>query len=570
MSLQAARIGEVTPFSRRRVRLPWGRWGLRWVAIGYLGVAILLPLSAILKSGLSEGLATFWIDVTNPMAFAALKLTLLVAVITTLINLVMGTLTAYVVERYEFPGRRLLNSIIDLPFAIPTLVTGVMLVLLYGPQSTLGAWLSSKGIQVIFNTPGIVVALLLVTYPFVIRAVQPVLIELDRSQEEAAYTIGASKWTIFRTIILPAISPAIITGALLSFARALGEFGAIVVVAGNIPGRTLTSPVYVYGQLESYNQRGASAVSVVLLALSFTLMLVVDWMQKRWDIQGETVGGTRARTERPGLIEWTLIATALLYATVLLAGPLVAMMWGAFYEGLDAFWAQITSANALSALKLTLLLGAGATLINAILGVCIAWVLVRDDFKGKRFINGMVDLPFAVSPVIAGLMVILLFGRGGWLTPVTEVLGLKIVFAWPGMLLATVFISLPFIIREVMPVLAQVGVDQEQAAYTMGATGLQAFRHITLPSIKWGLLYGISLTLARSIGEFGTVLVVSGGVSGLTETSTLFIFRSLDDRNYTAAYATALLLACITFIIFIMMEFFRKEVTTHDGTAEPS
>jgi len=538
------------------------------VAIGYLGVAILLPLSAILKSGLSDGLRTFWRDVTNPMAFAALKLTILVAVITTVINLVMGTLTAYVLERYEFPGRRLLNSIIDLPFAIPTLVTGVMLVLLYGPQSTLGAWLSSKGIQVIFNTPGIVVALLLVTYPFVIRAVQPVLRELDRSQEEAAYTIGATKWTIFRTIILPAISPAIITGALLSFARALGEFGSIVVVAGNIPGRTLTAPVYVYGQLESYNQRGASAVSVVLLALSFTLMLLVDWMQKRWDIQAETVGAARARTKRPGLIEWSLIGIGLFYATVLLAGPLVAMTWGAFSEGLTTFWAQITSANALSALKLTLLLGAGATLINAILGVCIAWVLVRDDFKGKRFINGMVDLPFAVSPVIAGLMVILLFGRGGWFTPATDALGVKIVFAWPGMLLATVFISLPFIIREVMPVLAQVGVEQEQAAYTMGATGLQAFRHITLPSIKWGLFYGISLTLARSIGEFGTVLVVSGGVSGLTETSTLFIFRSLDDRNYTAAYATSLLLACITFIIFIMMEFFRREVMTHDGAAE--
>ena len=570
MSLQASSIGESRPFSWRRVRLPWGRWGLRWVAIGYLGVAILLPLSAILKSGLSDGLSTFWRDVTNPMAFAALKLTILVAVITTVINLVLGTLTAYVLERYEFPGRRLLNSIIDLPFAIPTLVTGVMLVLLYGPQSTLGAWLSSKGIQVIFNTPGIVVALLLVTYPFVIRAVQPVLRELDRSQEEAAYTIGASKWTIFRTIIMPAISPAIITGALLSFARALGEFGSIVVVAGNIPGRTLTAPVYVYGQLESYNQRGASAVSVVLLALSFTLMLLVDWMQKRWDIQAETVGAARTRTKRPNLIEWTLIGVALFYATVLLAGPLVAMTWGAFSEGLGAFWAQITSANALNAFKLTLLLGAGATLINTLLGVCIAWVLVRDDFKGKRFINGMVDLPFAVSPVIAGLMVILLFGRGGWLTPVTDALGVKIVFAWPGMLLATVFISLPFIIREVMPVLAQVGVEQEQAAYTMGATGLQAFRHITLPSIKWGLLYGISLTLARSIGEFGTVLVVSGGVSGLTETSTLFIFRSLDDRNYTAAYATSLLLACITFIIFIMMEFFRREVMTHDGTAEPA
>jgi sulfate/thiosulfate transport system permease protein len=551
-----------------RVRRPlrFGQWGLRWIAIGYLGIAILLPLSAILKSGLSGGLQAFWKDITNPIAFEALKLTIVVAVITTIINIVMGTLTAYVLERYEFPGRRLLNSIIDLPFAIPTLVTGVMLVLLYGPQSTLGAWLSGKGIQVIFNTPGIVVALLVVTYPFVIRAVQPVLSELDRSQEEAAYTIGAKKRTIFWTIILPAISPSIITGALLSFARALGEFGSIVVVAGNIPGRTLTAPVYVYGQLESYNQRGASAMSVVLLALSFGLILLVDWLQKRWDIQAETAGGSRAKTHRPRWLEWGLLAVTFLYAIALLAGPLAAMTWGAFSNGLTAFWTEITSSDALNAFRLTLLLGAGATLINAVLGVCIAWVLVRDDFWGKSLINGLVDLPFAVSPVISGLMVILLFGRGGWLTPITDALGIKIVFAWPGMLLATVFISLPFIIREVMPVLAQLGVDKEQAAYTMGATGLQAFRHITLPSIKWGLLYGVSLTLARSIGEFGTVLVVSGGVSGLTETSTLFIFRSLDDRNYTAAYATALLLACITFVIFVVMEFFRSAVLKEEHT----
>jgi sulfate transport system permease protein len=264
------------------------------------------------------------------------------------------------------------------------------------------------------------------------------------------------------------------------------------------------------------------------------------------------------KTARPRLLEWVLIGIALLYAAVLLAAPLVTIVWGALSEGLDVFLEQITAADAASALKLTLLLGVGATVINAIFGVCIAWVLVRDDFKGKRFLNGLVDLPFAVSPVIAGLMIILLFGRGGWLTPLSDALGLKIVFAWPGMLLATIFISLPFVIREVVPVLAQFGVQHEQAAYTMGATGWQAFRHITLPSIKWGLLYGVSLTFARTIGEIGAVLVVSGGVSGLTETSTLYIFRSLDDRNYTAAYTTAAVLAGICFIILVVMEFFRK------------
>ena len=261
---------------------------MRTVAISYLGLMIAVPLSAILMSGFGDGLLGFWSDVTNRIAFAALRLTLITAVVTTVINLVMGTMMAYVLVRYEFPGRGLINAIVDMPFAIPTLVTGVMLVVLYGPQRTLGAWLQASGIQVIFATPGIILALLLVTYPFVVRTVQPVLMELDKAQEEAAYTIGASKWTTFHSIILPTILPAIITGSLLCFARALGEFGSIIVVAGNIPGRTLTAPVYVFGQLESYNQRGASAVSILLLALSFALMLIVEWMQRRWDIHYAT------------------------------------------------------------------------------------------------------------------------------------------------------------------------------------------------------------------------------------------------------------------------------------------
>jgi len=174
-----------------------------------------------------------------------------------------------------------LNGLIDMPFAIPTLVTGVMLVALYGPQRTLGAWLGAQGIQVIFATPGIVLALLVITYPFVIRAVQPVLMEAERSEEETAYTIGASKWTTFLRVIFPTIAPAVITGSLLCFARALGEFGSVVVVAGNIPGRTLTAPVYVFGQIESHNERAASAMSIVLLALSFALIITVEWLQSR-------------------------------------------------------------------------------------------------------------------------------------------------------------------------------------------------------------------------------------------------------------------------------------------------
>ena len=264
-----------------RLSMPWGRWGLRLTAVLYLGFMVALPLATIIRSGVADGLAAFWQDVTNPTAFSALKLTLTTSVIITMINAVMGTLTAYVLVRFRFPGKGLLNALIDMPFAIPTLVTGVMLVALYGPQRTVGAWLNAQGIQVIFATPGIVLALLVITYPFVIRAVQPVLMEVEKGQEEAAYTLGASKWITFIRVVLPTIAPALITGSLLCFARALGEFGSVVVVAGNIPGVTLTAPVYVFGQIESQNQRGASAMSILLLALSFTLILTVEWMQGR-------------------------------------------------------------------------------------------------------------------------------------------------------------------------------------------------------------------------------------------------------------------------------------------------
>jgi sulfate transport system permease protein len=276
--LTAVELGE--PLRRAAIR-PWGSWGLRATAVGYLFLMIALPLSAVLANGLRDGLGAFWADVSSPVAFSALRLTLLAALLMTFINLVMGTLTAYVLVRYKFPGRALLNGLVDMPFAIPTLVTGVMLVVLYGPQRTLGAWLQASGVQVIFATPGIVLALLFVTYPFVIRAVQPVLMEAEIKQEEAAFTLGASKWQTFFHVLLPTISPAVATGCLLSFARALGEFGSIVIVAGNIPNLTLTAPVYVFGQIESQNQRGASAMSTLLLALSFALMLTVDWIQGR-------------------------------------------------------------------------------------------------------------------------------------------------------------------------------------------------------------------------------------------------------------------------------------------------
>ncbi len=294
--LQAQPAGQplprATPTSRRR---PWGRWSVRAAALSYLALMLIIPLLVILQDGLSQGLAGLWQAVNQPVARAALLLTLRTSAIMVLINTVMGTLTAYVLVRYEFPGKSVLNALVDLPLAIPTLVTGVMLVILYGPQQPIGAWLESTlGWRIIFAPPGIVLALLFVTFPFVVRAVQPVLLGLDRTVEDAAATLGAGPWTIFRRVTLPPLILPLTTGALLSFARAVGEFGSIIIVAGNIPLRSQTAAVYVWGEVESENRFGASAVSLALLALAFTLILLVDLLQSRRDAsQGRQQKGAK-------------------------------------------------------------------------------------------------------------------------------------------------------------------------------------------------------------------------------------------------------------------------------------
>lgn len=263
-------------------RLPWGRWGARGVALLYLTVLLVIPLAVIAQDGLRAGLAGLWREVTRPVALSAMGLTLWTAGVMALINGAMGLLTAYVLTRYTFPGKRMLDALVDVPLAIPTLVTGVMLVALYGPQTALGGWLDrALGWQVVFAPPGIVLALLFITFPFAVRTVQPVLETLDRAPEEAAATLGANGWVTFWRVVFPALAGPVFSGILLSFARALGEFGAIVVVAGNIPFRSQTAAVYVWALVESDNRLGASAVSLVMFALAFALVLLVDVLHKR-------------------------------------------------------------------------------------------------------------------------------------------------------------------------------------------------------------------------------------------------------------------------------------------------
>jgi sulfate transport system permease protein len=243
---------------------------------------LLIPLAVIFQDGLKAGPSALWQSISQPIAWSALQLTLWTSAIMAVINAVLGTLTAYVLVRYNFPGKSALNAIVDLPLAIPTLVTGVMLVILYGPQGTIGKWLQDQlAWRVIFAPPGIVLALLFINFPFVVRAVQPVLENLDRDSENAAATLGAGAIMIFRRVTLPALWLPIVSGALLSFARAIGEFGSIVIVAGNIPFRTQTAAVYVFGEVESANRQGASAISIVMLSIAFGSVVLVDWLRRR-------------------------------------------------------------------------------------------------------------------------------------------------------------------------------------------------------------------------------------------------------------------------------------------------
>jgi sulfate transport system permease protein len=236
----------------------------------YLSVLVLLPIAALLAQSTSGGLGAFWREISNPEAVAAIKLTLIVSAIVVAVNAIFGTLLAWVLVRDQFPGKSIVNGVIDLPFALPTIVAGVVLLALYGNGSPIG-------IDVAFTRASVALALLFVTLPFVVRSVQPVLEELDLSMEEAAASLGARPLTVLRRIVLPSLLPAIISGAALSFARAVGEYGSLVLITGNLPFKTEAGSVYVFGQIQNENLPAAAAVSVVLLLAALLVLAVLGF-----------------------------------------------------------------------------------------------------------------------------------------------------------------------------------------------------------------------------------------------------------------------------------------------------
>jgi sulfate/thiosulfate transport system permease protein len=253
-----------------------------------------------------------------------------------------------------------------------------------------------------------------------------------------------------------------------------------------------------------------------------------------------------------------LIAIVIGYVGLLIVAPLVALVWGAFGDGATGVWRTLARPEFTSAFWRTLWIAVLVVVVHLLFGTLVAWVLVRHRFPGRELLNGLVDMPFAVSPVVVGYMLLLLFGRQGLFAPVLSALGIQVAFALPGMILATLFVTLPFIIRELIPVIENFQIEQEKAAATLGAGGWTIFRRVTLPALRWGFIYGITLTFARALGEFGAVLVIGGGIQGRTETTTLFIFRSLDERMYTAAYSAALVLGLVSFLLVMGTEVLRR------------
>lgn len=256
-------------------------WGFRSTVMLYFIILIVLPIIGVYMKSFSQGWQAFADSVSDPLAWKSILLTLKLSLIATLINVLLGTMIAWVLNRYSFFGKTILNSLVDLPFALPTAVGGLMILLLLGPNSWVGTWTSKLGFDIVFHEPAIVIAMVFVTFPFVIRAIQPLLEELDASEEEAAYLLGASKFTVFFKIIFPIILPGVLSGAMLAFSRALAEFGAVVLIAGNIPGKTQIASVYIFGEVESNNPQGAAAVSILLLTLSFIILWLINQVQMR-------------------------------------------------------------------------------------------------------------------------------------------------------------------------------------------------------------------------------------------------------------------------------------------------
>ena len=512
------------------------------LAVTYLSLLVLLPVAALISNAFSNGWSTFWQAVTTPEAVAALELTLVAALIVAIINSIAGLAIAFVLVRDDFKGKALVSAVIDLPFALPTVVAGLTLLALYGPSSPFHVNLAGTRL-------GIVAALLFVTLPFCVRSVQPVLAELDAEIEEAAESLGATRRQVLRRVILPSLSP----------------FGAGRRRPGLRPGRGRVRLGRAHLGQPALQDRGG----IVLDLQPLPERRPAGGQRRVHRARPHFAGGAAGHRLDPsslrhhgegvsaptGARRWRLPLrfAVLLYLALLVLLPVGDVFYRAFQHGLGAAWDAITTPDALHALWLTFIVALIAVPLNTIFGVGVSIILARHRFPGAWLLDALVDIPLALSPVVIGLALILVYGHTGWFGNWFAARGITVIFSLPGIIMASAAVSLPYVVREVLPVLQELGTDQEQAASTLGARPLTVFRRITLPNIRRGLAYGVTLTTARVLGEFGAVAIVSGAIAGKTQTLTLFISDSIDNLDPQAAYTGAVALCLSALIVLTVL-----------------
>ncbi len=285
--------------------------------------------------------------------------------------------------------------------------------------------------------------------------------------------------------------------------------------------------------------------------------------QRRWSASARK---SDRSTEESPLVKWTLIGIALAFCTVFLLLPLVNVFYQALNKGWSHYWGALSTPDSIAAIQLTFLVALITVPLNVVFGLTAAWAITKFEFKGKTLLTTLIDLPFSVSPIVAGLVFVILFGLQGYLGPWLDDRDIQIIFAVPGIVIATVFVTLPFVARELIPLMQAQGSDQEQAALTLGANGWQTFWHITLPNIKWALLFGIILCNSRAMGEFGAVSVVSGHITGRTDTLPLRVEKLYNEYLGTAAFAIASLLALLALVTLVLKTYLEMK-QEHDRAA---
>lgn len=543
------------------------------VTIAMLSVFILIPLASVLVCSLRLSPSAFWSIITDQKVLNAFATSLLCSFIASVINSIFGLVLAWTLVRYSFPGKKIIDVLIELPFALPTAVAGITLSKMYSTTGELGKPLSSLGIKVSYTHIGLTLALVFIGIPFVERTVQPVLEKLNRAYEETAYIMGAGPLTAFRRVILPELKGAMLAGFGLALARGIGEYGSVIYISGNSAKEKTQVISYIIMQKLNYmDYEGATAIALVMLIISFLLLLFINGAQilnaRRtsgvYEIAPSSVSETLPKNS---IAKYINIIISILFVIIMLIMPLISVIRNSLAKGLSFYFSTLSTGTVVSALKVTLIATLFALIINTFFGIMASYALTRFEFKGKHILGALIDIPFSISPVIAGLSFIMMFGRLGWAYPIVEGLNaalgtnIKIVFAIPGVVLATIFVTFPFISREIIPVLNSIGTDEEEAAAAMGANGFTIFRRITFPHIKWSLIYGMILCAARALGEFGAVNALSK-TRGKTFTLPLEIdafYMSGDSDSITAAFAVSSILVIIAVVVLILRSVFENK-----------